>query len=242
MTDLPDRLAAEPYPALVPVPRLLDWTRDALAPYGFHEHTSLPLVSVCRDELMFGFVDAVTAHWGHCFDLSSLAGLPLMGRTGLGAALGHAPDDDGRHRLLVFAFPHIGADGAIGAVHRRGVPGTTSACGAVDVARGALLAGVSGVVLDPHDVEESLLVQRLRRVLGSAEVPGLPEVTELVRRAAVDELALLLSGLSTSTLVVDWALVSGVVVHGHEDDAVSLSSAVVVVDGIPTELDLPGPG
>jgi hypothetical protein len=223
------------------VSTLLDWTRDALAPFGFHEHTSLPLVSVCRDELMFAFVDAVTAHWGHCFDLSSLGGLPLMGRTGLGAALGHAPDDDGRHRLVVFAFPHIGVDGGLGAVHRPGVPGTTAACGAVEVARTALMSGVSGVVLDPHDVEESVLVQRLRRILGSADVPDLPAVTELVRRSAVEELTLLLSGLTTPSVVVDWALVSGVVVHGHDDDAVSLSSAVVVVDGVATHLPLPMP-
>jgi hypothetical protein len=224
---------------LVPVATLLDWTRDALAPYGFQEHTSLPLVSVCRDELMFGFVDAVTAHWGHAFDLSSLAGLPLMGRTGLTAALGHAPDDDGRHRLVVFAFPHIGADGGIGAVHRPGVPGVTAACGAVDVARTALASGVSGVVLDPHDIEESLLVQQLRRVLGSADVPDLPAVTELVRRAAVEELALLLADLSTPDLVVDWALVSGVVVHLHDVDAVALSSARVMVDGAAVDLVVP---
>ena len=229
----------DPFADLLDVTTLLDWTRDALAPFGFHEHTSLPLVSVCRDELMFAFVDAVTAHWGHCFDLSSLAGLPLMGRTGLGAALGHAPDDDGRHRLVVFAFPHIGHDGGIGAVHRPGVPGTTAACGAVEVARSALMSGVSGVVLDPHDVEESVLVQRLRRILGSADVPDLPAVTELVRRSAVDELTLLLSGLTTPSVVVDWALVSGVVVHGHDDDSVSLSSAVVVVDGVVTDLQLP---
>ena len=225
--------------ALVPVSSLLDWTRDALAAYGFHEQTALPLVSVCRDELMFGFVDAVTAHWGHAFDLSSLAGLPLMGRTGLAAALGHAPDDDGRHRLVVFAFPHIGADGGIGAVHRPGVPGTTAACGAVSVARTALATGVSGVVLDPHDIEESLLVQRLRRVLGTGEVPDLPAVTELVRRAAVEELALLLADLSTPDIVVDWALVSGVVVHLHDVDAVTLTAATVVVDGVATELALP---
>ena len=231
--------APDPFADLLDVTTLLDWTRDALAPFGFHEHTSLPLVSVCRDELMFAFVDAVTAHWGHCFDLSSLAGLPLMGRTGLGAALGHAPDDDGRHRLVVFAFPHIGHDGGIGAVHRPGVPGTTAACGAVEVARTALMSGVSGVVLDPHDVEESVLVQRLRRILGSADVPDMPAVTELVRRSAVDELTLLLSGLTTPSVVVDWALVSGVVVHGHDDDAVSLSSAVVVVDGVVTDLQLP---
>ena len=225
--------------ALVPVPALLDWTRDALAAYGFHEQTALPLVSVCRDELMFGFVDAVTAHWGHAFDLSSLAGLPLMGRTGLAAALGHAPDDDGRHRLVVFAFPHIGAAGGLGAVHRPGVPGTTAACGAVSVARTALATGVSGVVLDPHDIEESLLVQRLRRVLGTGEVPDLPAVTELVRRAAVEELALLLADLSTPDIVVDWALVSGVVVHLHDVDAVTLTAATVVVDGVATELALP---
>ena len=235
----PNGVGPDAASVLMPVPSLLEWTRDALAPYGFHEHTSLPLVSVCRDELMFGFVDAVTAHWGHAFDLSSLAGLPLMGRTGLAAALGHAPDDDGRHRLVVVAFPHIGADGGVGAVHRPGVPGTTAACGAVAVARTALASGVSGVVLDPHDVEESLLVQRLRRVLGSAEVPDLPTVTELVRRAAVEELALLLGDLSTPALVVDWALVSGVVVHLHDVDAVSLSSATVVVDGVRTDLALP---
>jgi hypothetical protein len=96
-------------------------------------------------------------------------------------------------------------------------------------------------VLDPHDVEESLLVQRLRRVLGGSPVPDLPEVTELVRRAAVEELTLLLGGLSTPSVAVDWALVSGVVVHGHDDDAVSLASAVVVVDGVATELALPVP-
>jgi len=236
-TDRGEDLA--PYPELMSVASMLDWTRDALAQYGFEERTSLPLVSVCRDELMFGFVDAVTVHWGHCFDLSSLAGLPLMGRTGLGAALGHAPDDDGRHRLVVFAFPHIGADGGIGAVHRPGVPGTTAACGAVSVARTALATGVSGVVLDPHDIEESLLVQRLRRVLGTGEVPDLPAVTELVRRAAVEELALLLADLSTPDIVVDWALVSGVVVHLHDVDAVTLTAATVVVDGVATELALP---
>jgi hypothetical protein len=95
---------------------------------------------------------------------------------------------------------------------------------------------VSGVVLDPHDIEESLLVQRLRRFLGDGDVPDMQQVTELVRRAAVDELALLLSGLTTRDLLVDWALVSGVVVHGHHEDRVSLASAVVVVDGVTADL------
>lgn len=230
--------AVREYAGAREVPELLDWTRAVLAPYGFTPELSLPLVSVCRDELMFSFVDAVTSHWGHCFDLSSLAGLPLLGRTGLAAALGHAPDAGGRHRLVVLAFPHIGVDdeGGIGAVHRPGVPGITTACGAVDVARTALVDGVSGVVLDPHDVEESLLVQRLRRVLGDGVVPDLPHVTELVRRSAVDELRLLLRGLATPGLPVDFALFSGVVVHGSETDRVTLDSAELVVDDVVVDL------
>lgn len=215
------------------VSALLDWTREVLAPYGFTPDLSLPLVSVCRDELMFAFIDTVTSHWGHCFDLSSLAGLPLLGRTGLAAALGHAPDAGGRHRLVVLAFPHIGVDGdgRMGMVHRRGVPGVTTACGAVHIARQALVYGVSGVVLDPHDVEESLLVQRLRRVLGDGVVPDLPQVTEIVRRSAVEEMRLLLSGLATPELPVDFALFSGIVVHAGETDRVTLDSADVTVDG-----------
>jgi hypothetical protein len=228
----------EVYAGAREVVELLGWSRDVLAPYGFTTELTLPLVSVCRDELMFSFVDAVTAHWGHCFDLSSLAGLPLLGRTGLAAALGHAPDAGGRHRLVVMAFPHIGLDetDGIGAVRRPGVPGTTTACGAVDVARRALVSGVSGVVLDPHDVEESLLVQRLRGVLGDGIVPDLPHVTELVRRCAVDELRLLLGGLSTPELAVDFALLSGVVVHGTDTDRVTLESAEVHVDGVARDL------
>jgi len=218
---------------------LLDWTREVLSPYGFTPDLSLPLVSVCRDELMFAFVDTVTSHWGHCFDLSSLAGVPLLGRTGLAAALGHAPDAGGRHRLVVLAFPHIGIDRTGGAVHRPGVPGITTACGAVDVARQALVDGVSGVVLDPHDVEESLLVQRLRRVLGDGAVPDLPHVTELVRRSAVDEMRLLLSGLATPELPVDFALFSGIVVHGSETDRVTLDSAELTVDGHQIDLLVP---
>jgi hypothetical protein len=227
------------YPDAVDVDEFLVWTSLALGTHGFTRESSLPLVSVCRDELMFPFVDAITAHWGHCFDVSSLAGLPLLGRTGVRAALGHTPDEDGRHRLVVFAFPHIGVDGFVGSVHRPGVPGETTACGAIDVARTALGRGVSGVVLDPHDVEESLLVARLREVLGDAPVPGLVEVTELVRRAAVDELRLLLSELGTPEVPVDVALVSGVVLHGPETDSVSVCSAGVDVAGRTTALSLP---
>lgn len=220
------------YPETSSVADFVSRTSEILGPLGFDASTSLALVSVCRDELMFPFIDAVAAEWGPCFDMSSLAGLPLLGHTGVQAALGHAPDEQGRHRLVAFAFPHIGVDArdSVGAVTRPGVPGSTAACGAIDVARQALVGGVSGVVLDPHDVEASLLVARLRSVLGDAEVPDLVAVTDLVRVCAVDELTYLLSGLSSTDLVVDFALISGVLVHGPDGDRVSLSSVTVSVD------------
>jgi len=212
----------QPYADAVGTEEFLDRVEAELAPHGFTPTTALPLLSVCRDELMADFRREVRRRWGHFFDLASLGGLPLLGRTGVRAALGHAPLDGVRHRLVVLALPHVGLEGGVvGAVSRPGVPGTTSACGAVVEASRALSAGVSGVVMDRHDVEESLLVARLHEVVGTGTVPGLVELTALVRTAAVDELRLLAGELSTPEAPVDVALVSGVLVHATGADLVS---------------------
>ena len=212
----------QPYADAVDVDAFLDLVERELAPHGFAPGTALPLLSVCRDELMADFRRDVRRRWGHFFDLASLGGLPLLGRTGVAAALGHAPLDGVRHRLLVLVLPHVGLEaGAVGSVVRPGVPGTTSACGAIVVAQQALAAGVSGVVVDRHDVEESLLVARLHESVGSGALPDLVETTELVRRAAVDELRLLAGELSTPESPVDVALVSGIVVHATGHDRVA---------------------
>ena len=212
----------QPYADAVDVDVFLDLVERELGPRGFTPTTALPLLSVCRDELMADFRRDVRRRWGHFFDLASLGGLPLLGRTGVAAALGHAPLDGARHLLLVLALPHVGLEeGVVGSVVRPGVPGTTSACGAIDVAQRALAAGVSGVVLDRHDIEESLLVARLHETVGSGSVPDLVATTELVRRAAVDELRLLAGELSTPEASVDVALVSGIVVHATGHDQVA---------------------
>ncbi len=218
-----------PYADARPLPEYLAWTEQVLAPAGFRPHHALPLVSVCRDELMHPFVEAVTATWGACFDMSSLGGYPLLGRTGLAAALGHAPGLDGRHRLVVHAFTHLGIDddGAVGLVHRDGVEEPTAACGALVVARQALADGVSGVVLDRHDVEESHLVAQLRGRLGDAAPPDLATVTEMVRDLAVGELDYLVAEATDDHADLEVALLSGVVVHHRHRDLVAVSGAGV---------------
>ena len=117
----------------------MTWSEWALARVGFRPSNCLPVVAVCRDELMADFGRAVTDVWGQPFEAGSLAGLVFLGRTGLQAALGHVPGEDGRHRFVVFCFPHIGIDedGVVGRVQRRGMYRASSACGALAVVPGA---------------------------------------------------------------------------------------------------------
>lgn len=228
-----DGRVTTPYADAVDVGAFLDRVERELGPHGFEPDSALALLSVCRDELMADVRREVRDRWGRFFDLASLGALPLLGRTGIAAALGHAPLDGTRHRLVVMSLPHVGLEsGVVGSVSRPGVPGVTSACGAVVVAGRALADGVHGVVLDPHDIEESLLVARLRDVLGDAPVPPLQELTRLVQTAAADELRLLASELSTPSAPVDVALVSGVVVHATGRDLVAdVSVEVLPADG-----------
>jgi len=48
--------------------------------------------------------------WGEAFNLSSLAGMFFAGKTGLAAAMHHAPIVDGKERYVFYALPHIAVD------------------------------------------------------------------------------------------------------------------------------------
>ena len=186
-------MAEEALGPTVEVEDFLLWSEWALARVGFRPSNCLAVVGVCRDELMAQVDEAVTGVWGRSFQVGSLAALVFLGRTGVQAALGHVPGEDGRHRFVVFCLPHIGIDedGTMGRVQRRGMHRASSACGALAafradlVGRGAAAPGRSPV--DPDDVEQSLLRQRLAGMLGEGDVPSLPALTELARQAAVDD-------------------------------------------------------
>ena len=62
---------------------------------GFASGDTLPMVATCRDELMVGFTELVDRVWGPHYAIGSLGGLVLAGVSGIGAAVGHAPDGDG---------------------------------------------------------------------------------------------------------------------------------------------------
>lgn len=235
---------AATYPEVVPAADFVGWSDWALARVGFRPSNTLAVVGVCRDELMLGFTDAVTAVWGPAFEMGSLAGLVFLGRTGLAAALGHVPGEDGRQRFAVFCFPHIGIDedGTVGRVVRRGMGRATGACGALLAFRRQLTDGRLDVALEPDDLEQSLLRMRLLSELRYGEVPDLVALTEACRRAALSDFEALVASRvgagADGAEPLDVAYLSGVVVHGPDgEDWVALSESRVDIDGVAYRLD-----
>jgi hypothetical protein len=218
----------------VAVADFVTWSEWALARVGFRPSNCLALVDVCRDELMSGFDDAVSRVWGRPFDIGSLAGLVFLGRTGVQAALSHVPGEDGRHRFVVFCFPHIGldSDGTIGRVQRRGMSRASAACGALVAFRSQLEGGPRDFALDVDDVEQSLLRMRLSELVPEGTVPSLSDLTELARRAAVQDVRRFVD-LARGHEPVDVAYISGILVHLPDDeDHVAAVHAEVLIDGV----------
>ena len=93
----------------------------------------MSILGVCRDEMMFPMEHALHDVWGPAFDMSSLAAMVFLGRSGLSAAAHHEPGADGRKRFVNVVMPHIGldSDGAAGVVMRAGQIGPSTACGAL---------------------------------------------------------------------------------------------------------------
>jgi Limiting CO2-inducible proteins B/C beta carbonyic anhydrases len=222
----------------VAVDDFITWSEWALARVGFRPTNCLAVVAVCRDELMADFGRAVADVWGQPFEAGALAGLVFLGRTGVQAALGHVPGEDGRHRFVVFCFPHIGIDedGVVGRVQRRGMYRESSACGALASFRAQLEAGERWFELDPDDVEQSLLRRRLQGRVAEGEIPSLPALTESARQACVEDMTRFIE-LARAHEPVDVAFISGVVVHlPNGVDHVADVHAEVVIDGVSVHL------
>lgn len=231
-------VAEEVLGASVDIDDFVLWSEWALARVGFRPSNCLAVVAVCRDELMVRVDEAVARTWGRPFQAGSLGGLVFLGRTGMQAALGHVPGEDGRHRFVVFCLPHIGIDedGTIGRVQRRGMHRATSACGALAAFRGELVDGGTredsdADALAAHDLEQALLRRRLTVAIGHGAAPTLPELTDLVRQASVADMRHFID-LARGSEPVDVAYISGIVLHLPDGvEHVCAVEAEVVIDG-----------
>jgi len=212
-----------------------DWSVAALRTHGFEPGNTLALVGVCRDELTFTFESAFAARWGAAFDISSLAGMVFLGSSGMAAAAHHAPGLDGRRRYVVAVLPHIGlaADGSVGRVLRDGQQDESTACGALVGLQHELASGARRDGIDHDDLEMSLLRRDVLDRLPVGARPDLIALTELVRQCATDEMVRLAQGL-VHDADADVAVLSGVLVHHHDEDRVYVAEAWVTLrdDGV----------
>ncbi len=199
-------------------------TASLLSEEGFSSTNTIACVALCRDEVTRPLFSDVERVWGPAFSFAGLAGMVTAGRTGLAAAIHHAPIEDGRRRFVIYAMAHIAIDtaGAIGRVERPGIPGPSSACGALVAFRDELQAGTLEVKFDRYDTEQALLKHRLLPLIQYGCVPDLVDLTKLTVTAIDEDLREILRSLSEEWRVTDQAMpadaaiFSGIQIHGPD--------------------------
>jgi hypothetical protein len=186
---------------------------------GFRPGQTLLITGSCRDELCFPFGDALQSTWGSSFHMGSLGGLLFLGRTGLSAAAAHAPRDAARRRYLVVALTHVGLgdDGRLGRVRRPHQELPSSACGALVALHDEIVSGAELAELDPDDLEQGLLRQRLAHLWPWGADLSVLDVTLAARDAIRDDLMRLRGALDIDG-PSDLVVVTGVLVHAGPDD------------------------
>ena len=189
---------------------------------GFSANNTIACVALCRDEVTRPLFSDVERVWGPAFSLAGLAGMVTAGRTGLAAAIHHAPIEDDRRRFIIYAMAHIAidADGMIGLVERPGLAEQSSACGALVAFRNELQTGTLQVEFDRYETEQSLLKHRLLPLIGYGEVPDLVDLTRLTVTAIEEDLSEILRSLAdgwkatNQPMPADAAIFSGIQIHG----------------------------
>jgi hypothetical protein len=232
----------ELFPAAQPQDSYHELVQHRMTHLGFTAANTIACVGVCRDELTSSFVDGVQRLWGEAFHLGSLAGMAFLGRTGLAAAISHAPAGFERERFLFFALAHLGLgeDGEVGMCVRPGQNTPTPACGALIAFRNELLSGQVSLELDPEDLELSLLRRRLYPRLVDRPVPSLAELTGLTLEVILEDLERGIA-LTVDPHRADYAVFTGIQIHAPGGHLVWPGNSYAVIAGRRQSLTLAEP-
>lgn len=235
-------------------------TNEALSRFGFNADNTIACVGVCRDEIAQSLISLIRDAWGESFNLSSLAGMFFAGKTGLKAAMHHSPIVDGKERYVFYAMPHIAidAEGRIGFCKRQGRDGDSTACGALSALQKELMIKEVSVSVNSDsesknkltqtlitdaafndDIEYSLIKIRLSKEIPTDHVPDLFELTKITQKALQTDLE---SALKTIVDInkSDYAVITGIQIHGPDGNYVWPASCNTVVAGVRTEINLEG--
>lgn len=231
------------FPGATPAWAFVARTQHRLAHQGFDRETTIACVGTCRDELCVPLRRTVQDAWGEAFNFSSLAGMLLLGTAGFRAAHAHAPIVGGRERYLYVAMPHIGigSDGSIGTSRRIGRAGDSVLCGALNLICNELAQGPLDLSDDPDNPELALVRRKIAPHLVKGQPVSLIELTKLALRIIEDDLEHLI-GLTVDTNSADYAVLTGIQIHGPSGTTyVKPSRAYTCVGGVKHDLVDTGP-
>lgn len=207
-------------------------TYAAFKEHGFHDDNTIAATCICRDEISQSLRSVIKHMWGEAFNLSSLAGLFTAGKTGLKAAMHHAPVVDGKERYVFYAVPHIAIDagGRLGVCCREGRAGESVACGALSAFQQEMAGGKLDLSLKSDDIEQSLLKMRLLKDIPYGHVPDLLELTKITQAAIQTDIEHILETVIQKDKC-DFGLAAGIQVHGPKANYVWPAACYVVVNG-----------
>lgn len=205
------------FPGSMSLPEYLNLTYKILVPHGFNDPNTMGMISICRDEITDPLYAGVVNLWGKTFNCCSLAGFITMGITGLAAAKGHTPIENKKRRFVYYAMPHIAISehGVVGEVMREGIPDSTHACGALELIVNELKMGKINLQLDPDDIEQSIVRQKILSNLKYGDFPDLVEITKVANTIIRADLDRLLGTLDKN--VYEYGVFTGVEIHGPKE-------------------------
>jgi hypothetical protein len=220
------------FPVVYTETDFVEKTYKKLNKSGFNADNTIASVCVCRDEISQPLVALIREHWGEAFNLCSLAAMFFAGKTALKAAMHHAPVVKGKERYVFYALPHIaiGAKGQLGVCKRIGRTEDSNACGALNVFLGELKSKKPNLSMDNEDVELSLIRTRLLKEMPYGHIPDLMELTKITLKTIKEDFENALSK-TVHTDKADYAFITGIQIHGPEENYIAPADSYVVVNG-----------
>jgi len=212
---------------------------QALESLGFNDTNTIAGKCICRDEISQSVRSVIKHMWGEAFNFSSLAGMFFAGKTGLAAAMHHAPIANGKERYVFYVLPHIAInqEGRIGVCRREGREEESTACGALNAFQKEMASGRVNLTMDNEDVEQSLIRMRLLREIPYGHVPDLLELTRTTLKTIQADLEATI-GKVVDTRKSNYALISGIQIHGPSGNFVWPADCYAVVNGSRQDITL----
>jgi Limiting CO2-inducible proteins B/C beta carbonyic anhydrases len=205
------------FPDALPLEEYMQQTSQKLKSYGFVDDNTLGVVATCRDEIAGPLVYQITKYWGKTFDLRSLGGFLIAGKTGISTILGHTPMNEGIGRFVFYAMPHIAIseEGEIGNVYREGIEKVSHACGSLGEVVHELASGHINFQTDYEDLEQSIVRQKILSNIRYGQELNQLDITKLASTIIANDLKGLLTAVDSS--VYKYAFLTGILIHGPKD-------------------------